>query len=421
MHIKFIHSADIHIDSPLRALAAHDSPVVGLLRTATRAAFTNLINRAIDEEVGFIVLAGDIFDRGCRDINTGMFFHQEMVRCHRAGIRVVIVRGNHDAENDMTRTLPPPDNVYIFRSDAPHTIKFDDCKIALHGQSYRHAETKDNLVAYYPAPLEGWINIGVLHTGLEGQNVEHASYAKCSIDELRNKGYQYMALGHIHQHAIYSESPYVVMPGSLQGRHPKELGPRGAVLVSCEHGEVLPPERIYVDVVRWALADVNISSANTREDCVTLAADAFRNLIAQADGRPVACRVQFTGKSMAHGSLFGQEQRLRQDLTAQALNVAGDNLWIEKIKVRSEPTLDAATVEARGDALGELQALLNEVAADPEFQATLPAEFAILLSKMPLDVFRQEVPALTAAKAGDFASLLPGIAPAVLDRIAKEG
>ncbi len=419
--LKFVHAADTHIDSALSGLSAHDNAVPDLMRTATRSAFSNLIDRTIAEKAAFLLLVGDVFDTAWKESNTGMFFVREMARLNVAKIQVVMLRGNHDAANEMTKSLPLTPNVHILSSEAPETVRFDldGVRVAVHGQSFKHAETTQNLLSKYPAPLDGYLNIGMLHTGLEG-NTPHGNYAPCSLDELKNKGYAYFALGHIHLHQIHCEAPWVVMPGNLQGRHVQELGPRGAMLVSYENGELQPPQRIFVDVLRWQMAEVDISTAKTRDDVVAQAGVVFRQLLDDADGRPLACRVTLTGKSAAHGALFGQEQLLRAELTAQAINVGGEEIWIEKVKVRSEPATDALVIAARGDALSELQALLGDAAKDPEFLASLESEFAVLLSKMPHDIYRQEVPALRAVRDGDFATLIREIAPSVLDRITLE-
>jgi DNA repair exonuclease SbcCD nuclease subunit len=419
--MKFIHAADLHIDSPLHGLSAHDGAPVELLRTATRSAFSALIDRAIDLKVAFVILAGDIFDGAWRDFNTPIFFGREMARLDSEGIFAIIVRGNHDAEHEMTKNLPLPPNVKVFGSDAPETfrLEFPDVRVALHGQSFKRAETTENLVRNYPARIEDWLNIGVLHTGLQGQT-KHAPYAPCSVEELKNKGMDYFALGHIHKAEIICESPWIVMPGNLPGRHINETGPRGAMLVTYENGELQRPERLLVDVVRWALAEVDISAARTRTDAVALAGTVFRRIMEQeSDGRPVACRVVFVGRSPAHGSLFGQERTLRAELMAQAINVAGDNLWIEKIKVSSKPAVDTAVIAERGDALGELQTMLVEAAQEPAFIASLEAEFGPLLGKIDLDVFTQDVPALKAVKSGNFAHLISEVTPSVIDLISR--
>jgi len=418
--LKFIHAADIHIDSALAGLSAHEDAPVELLRTATRTAFSALIDQAIEEKVAFIIIAGDLYDTDWKEYNTGYFFIREMARLNAVGIIAIVLYGNHDAENDMTKKLTVPSNVRVFNSAKAHTIRLEELRVALHGQSFKQADTRDNLVPGYPDPIPGWLNIGVLHTNLQG--TVHAPYAPCTLTELQNKGYAYWALGHVHQFGILAEAPWVVFPGNLQGRHVRETGPRGAVLVTYEDGQLQRPQRLLVDVVRWALANVDITGTQTREEVVAKVGQAFRHILDhEADGRPVACRVVLFGKSAAHGELFGQARQLRADLTAQAINVAGDNLWIEKIKVQSQPATDPIAIAERGDAVAELQDLLGEASQDPAFLASLKEELSPLLAKMPHDLFKQDVPALLAVKNGDFPALIAEIAPSVIDRIAREG
>lgn len=417
--MKFIHAADIHIDSALAGLSAHEDAPVELLRTATRTAFSALIDQAIEEKVAFIIIAGDLYDTDWKEYNTGYFFIREMARLNAVGIIAIVLYGNHDAENDMTKKLPVPPNVRVFNSAKAHTIRLEELRVALHGQSFRQADMRENLVPGYPEPIPGWLNIGVLHTNLQG--TVHAPYAPCTLTELQNKGYAYWALGHVHQFGILAEAPWVVFPGNLQGRHIRETGPRGAVLVTYEDGGLQRPQRLLVDVVRWALANVDITGTQTREEVVARVGQAFLHILDhEADGRPVACRVVLSGKSAAHGELFGQARQLRADLIAQAINVAGDNLWIEKIEVQSQPAIDPIAIAGRGDAVAELQALLGEASQDPAFLVSLKEEFSPLLAKMPHDLFKQDVPALLAVKNGDFSALIAEMAPSVIDRIARE-
>src|SRR5690606_26969906 len=248
--MRFIHAADIHLDSPLRGLGSYDDMPVDTLRGATRAAFTRLVEEAIALEVDFVVIAGDLYDGDWKDHNTGIYFARQMGRLRNAGIPVYVLHGNHDAESVMTRRLTLPDTVHVFRAGKPTTFVLSQLKVALHGQSFSHAAVTDNLAAGYPDPLPGHFNIGVLHTALEGY-AEHAHYAPCTLEQLHARGYQYWALGHVHEYCVFPGTVPVVFPGNLQGRHIREQGARGAVLVSCSEGEVQLIERLEVDVVRW--------------------------------------------------------------------------------------------------------------------------------------------------------------------------
>ncbi len=242
--MKFIHAADIHLDSPLTGLSAYVDAPVEMLRTATRDAFTNLVTEAIELQVDFMVIAGDLYDGTWKDHNTGVYFCKEMGRLKRASIPVYVLFGNHDAESEMTKKLQLPDNVFTFETRKPTTFRLEHLKVALHGHSFKEKETTENLVTGYPAPVQGMFNIGVLHTALEG-NSAHANYAPCSLDELHAKGYNYWALGHVHEHQIWKGASTVVFPGNLQGRHIRETGPRGAVLVTADETGIQEIKRLF--------------------------------------------------------------------------------------------------------------------------------------------------------------------------------
>ena len=137
----------------------------------------------------------------------------------------------------MTRGLELPDNVHVFSSRKAETFRIEHKKVALHGRSFKVAATTENLLPSYPESVAGWLNIGVLHTALEG-NAEHAKYAPCSVAELQAKGYQYWALGHVHEHWRLRGYVPIAYSGNLQGRHIRELGERGALLVTAEEGEI---------------------------------------------------------------------------------------------------------------------------------------------------------------------------------------
>src|SRR5581483_1458548 len=167
---KFVHAADIHLDSPLLGLDRYEGAPVDAIRGATRRAMANLVQLAIRERVNFVILAGDIYDGDWPDYNTGLFFINEVRKLQDANIPVVILRGNHDAESRITCRLTLPANTQELPTDRPGSIRLDEIGVALHGQGYaRQAETR-NLVAQYPPPVSGWCNIGVLHTGLNGRD-----------------------------------------------------------------------------------------------------------------------------------------------------------------------------------------------------------------------------------------------------------
>jgi len=416
--MKFIHTADIHLDSPLCGLASYQNAPVDALRTATRDAFSNLINEAIDEQVDFIVIAGDLYDGTWKDYNTGHFFVREMGRLNKADIPVYLLYGNHDAENEMTRRLLFPPNVHVFDARKPVTHRLEALRVALHGRSFKNAATFENLAVDYPDPIAGWLNIGVLHTALEG-SAAHARYAPCSLSELTAKGYDYWALGHVHEHAVLQQNPWVVFPGNLQGRHIREPGPRGAVLVTANETGIVSVDRLIVDVMRWEHVEVDASPADDLVAVVGLTGRALESLLAgAADTKPMSVRVTVVGRTPAHGELFGMDAQLREEILAQAAALGGERLWIEKVKVATTPATDASQITARGDAIADLQALLAQVPADETFMLSLAEALQQLTGRAPL-ALTDAVIDFKAIRAGDVSSIVQSVTPDLIAQLAR--
>ena len=416
--MKFIHTADIHLDSPLCGLASYQNAPVDALRTATRDAFSNLINEAIDEQVDFIVIAGDLYDGTWKDYNTGHFFVREMGRLNKADIPVYLLYGNHDAENEMTRRLLFPPNVHVFDARKPVTHRLEALRVALHGRSFKNAATFENLAVDYPDPIAGWLNIGVLHTALEG-SAAHARYAPCSLSELTAKGYDYWALGHVHEHAVLQQNPWVVFPGNLQGRHIREPGPRGAVLVTANETGIVSVNRLIVDVMRWEHVEVDASPADDLVAVVGLTGRALESLLAgAADTKPMSVRVTVVGRTPAHGELFGMDAQLREEILAQAAALGGERLWIEKVKVATTPATDASQITARGDAIADLQALLAQVPADETFMLSLAEALQQLTGRAPL-ALTDAVIDFKAIRAGDVSAIVQSVTPDLIEQLAR--
>ena len=416
--MKFIHTADIHLDSPLTGLSAYADAPVEMLRTASRDAFTNLVTEAIEQEVDFMVIAGDLYDGTWKDHNTGIYFCKEMGRLKKAGIPVYVLFGNHDAESEMTKKLQLPDNVFTFETRKPTTFRLERLKVALHGHSFKEKETTENLVTGYPAPVQGMFNIGVLHTALEGNSV-HANYAPCSLDELYAKGYNYWALGHVHEHQIWKGASTVVFPGNLQGRHIRETGPRGAVLVTADETGVQEIKRLFVDVLRWYSLEVNASGCDSLSEVVGIIGKALEGLVENSPSTtPTAIRVTVTGKTSAHGDLFGLESQLRAEVLALAAAIGSERLWIEKVKVATSGVDDGEAVRARADALSDLQYILEAAESDQDFIKSLREDLLGLVNKAPLEL-QTSVPYFNAIRSGDLLELIREVRPGLVSHLAK--
>lgn len=412
---KFLHTADIHLDSPLRGLSRYEGVPVDHVRLAPRAALTNLVDVALEEEVAFVVIAGDLFDGAWDDFSTGLYFCGAMRRLKDAGIAVYIAYGNHDAESLQTKRLPLPDNVRVFSAKAAETLIDDKTGVALHGQSYKSRDPGGDLSAAYPAAIEGRLNIGVLHTALEGGRPPHAAYAPCSPNQLASKGYDYWALGHVHTHEVVSEEPYIVFPGNLQGRNIRECGPKGALVVSIDNAAVTGLTFTACDAVRWAQVAVDVADCMSLQESEIRARDALAQAFRdEAEGRPLVVRVTLQGRTNLHGELVQRLAVLREDIRALATGIT-DLLWVEKVVLSTE----MASVAAEGEPdVDDIASLLGQGMADAGLRETLAEDFGQFFGRIPPEL-AEESELLSSARSGAFDPILRDAAESLRARLAE--
>ena len=354
---KFIHAADIHLDSPLRGLSRYETAPVDTIRGACRRAFENLIDLAIDQRVAFVLLAGDLYDGDWKDFSTGIFIARQLARLGKHDIQVVGVAGNHDAASRITKSLILPDNVAFLSTKAPETHILDDLGVAIHGQGYSSKHVTHNLAAGFPAADPERFNIGLLHTSLDGRE-GHADYAPCTLDDLRRTGYQYWALGHVHQREAVSKDPWVVFPGCIQGRHAREAGAKGCTLVTVEDDTVQAVEHLDLDVVRWLTCRVDLEGVEDEQEAKERTRRAIEERRGQADVRSLAMRVRLEGACAVADELAAGRFELEEEIRAQAVADSGGELWIEKVELAVKPMRGLEAVLAEDSALG---ALLREI------------------------------------------------------------
>jgi DNA repair protein SbcD/Mre11 len=381
---KFIHAADIHLDSPLKGLERYDGAPVEEIRGATRQALKNLVQLAIDEEVAFVLIAGDLYDGDWRDHRTGLFFAAEMSKLREAQIRVYLITGNHDAANRMTRTLKLPENVTRFSTKKPETRSLDEFGVSIHGQGFATAACVENLALSYPPPMPGQFNIGLLHTSAAG-NAAHAVYAECRYDDLRSKQYDYWALGHIHQRGSVWDDPRIHFPGNLQGRHIRETGAKGCLLVTVDDRHETDIRFEPLDVLRWERCPVNATPAEDGYAVIERVSQALNELVGGSDGRPIAARIEVSGACRAHEMITADPHRWTNEIRAVVHDLGRGNVWIEKVKFQTSMPLDAKASQADDGPLGELLQYIHELRHEPAVLEKLAGELADLARKLPLE------------------------------------
>jgi DNA repair protein SbcD/Mre11 len=375
---SFIHAADLHLGSPLSGLAARDADLARRLASAGRQAFEDLITRAIERQVAFVVVAGDVYDGDWVDATIGLFFARQVARLDRAGIPTILVRGNHDAESVISRAITLPPSVHVFPSNRAGTYRIEALRVALHGRSFPDRAVAENLALTYPAAVPGWFNLGILHTSCTG-HAAHETYAPCSVADLAARGYDYWALGHIHEYAALSRDPWIVFPGNLQGRSVRECGEKGAVLVEVADGRVAGITRLALDRARFEQVFVDLADAADIRAALEAVEAALRPLAALATSRLLLVRVHLTGVTRAHDALAADREGVTAEIQAAAHRLHED-IWLERVKI--ETRRPRAVLEPAGPAI-DPAALLADLDRDPEFRARARAALAEIAGRMP--------------------------------------
>ncbi len=409
---SFIHAADIHLDSPMLRLDAYEGAPVEQIRQATRRALDNLVELAISEKVDFLLISGDLYDGDWKDYNTGLFFLSRMARLAQAGISVHIIAGNHDAANKMTKSLRLPEAVHRFESRSPATVRLEKTGVAIHGQSFASAAVNRDLSTAYPAAIEGYFNIGMLHTCAAGSS-EHDPYAPCTIEGLKSKGYDYWALGHIHKRQTLCQDPPILFPGNLQGRSIRETGEKGCVLVKVQNGQ---PECQFhpLDVFRWEQCEVDLGGEKTESGAMEKIMNRV-SAIASGSDISMALRVNVFGACPAHNKIAADPERLLNLIRAGAIFCLQDRVWIEKVKVDTSPPSSEESL-GQGGPVEVLLELIEEIGADPDQMRALGSYLGDLWAKLPPEI-KSGAGAVSPDDPGAIAQLLDEVRPLLVQRL----
>ena len=348
MGFKFVHAADLHLDSPFRALSA-DARLGELFRRATLKAFSRIVDLCLRERVQFLVIAGDLFDQKDRSVRARLALRKELSRLDVAGISTFIVHGNHDPLSDDAGPTAFPSSVKVFGACWDEALVLQEGRILcrVQGISYPHERVTEDLSPAFRRQGPEF-TVGVLHANL-GRNTEHENYAPCTIEGLASRDLDYWALGHVHTRCEYPlpSAGIAVYPGNPQGRHIRELDERGCVLVEVTEGAT--DRRFFpVDAIRWHRIQVPLTAVTCLE---ALEAEIEDQLDAWRDSFHDAhvVRVELLGRGSLReeltkpGALASLEEHLRESLLARELPVV-----LESVRDLSRATLDLDAVHAAG-------------------------------------------------------------------------
>lgn len=375
---RFLHTGDLHLDSPVEGLSAEAPPeVLPVLRNATTDAWRAVVRTAIDERVDFVVVAGDVFEVASPTLLGQTRFRDGLAELAAAGIASYVVHGNHDPLDGRTwaPSLAFPDAVHRFGTAAVEAVPVvrDGREIArVHGRSYPRAAVTDNYAADFRADPNAPFSIGLLHTNV-GDRPGHGNYAPCSVDDLRVAGMDYWALGHIHQPGQVLADPPAYYCGIPQGRDPGELGARGCWLIEVDAAGRVAPRFVATDVVRWQPAEVSIDGIADDEALGRACREVIGRAMDGADGRSLIVRLRLTGRGPLHATVrrTGYLEDLRQLLNEETVG-APPFAWLESIRDATRPEVDLDARRGAADFVGDF--LRTAAAARRAERTTDPEE-----------------------------------------------
>ncbi|MBM7563671.1 metallophosphoesterase family protein [Paenibacillus sacheonensis] len=366
---RFIHAADLHVDSPFRGLSEAPSHVREALQASTFRAVARLVDAAIAEAVDFVVIAGDLYDSADRSLRAQLALQKEWQRLHAHGVQLFVIHGNHDPLSGQQAALRWPDSVYFFGAErveqVPAYTRQGELAAYITGISYGTRSVTANLAAGYKARMDDSYGIALLHGNVDGID-GHDPYAPCRLDELVGAGFHYWALGHIHIRAVLHEYPHVVYAGNTQGRHAKESGAKGCYVVDVSASRETELRFVPLDSVRWLNVQTAIEGLTSEQELLDAMEDEVCRAAADCGGRSIMARFSLVGRGVLHARL-GDSERLQELLEGLRERIAenGSGLfstgnseygwcWISELEASTGAPIDLAALAEEDSFIGEL-------------------------------------------------------------------
>ncbi len=369
-HFKFIHAADLHLDTPFRGISATDTEISEALRDASLEALTNIVDEATSRRVDFVLFAGDIYDGAERGVRAQLAFQRALQRLDAAGIRAFIIHGNHDPLDGWSAIREFPTNTRVFSTEyeAIPFAKDGDVLATIHGVSYGQNHVKENLSLAYQATGEGF-QIGLLHCEVGKPD---GAYAPCSLRDLERSGLDYWALGHIHAEQVLCDEPRVVYPGNTQGRSFNEEGARGVRYVEVREGKIDCFEFVEVDSWRFVTLEIDVSDAVDVAELIDLVEGELETLVFD---RAVALRIKLTGATEAYEGLVREGVSVIEEHLRDATSRRRPRVWLARVENKTRPKIDIDEVLERDDFGAEAVRCSNAHAFVPEPSECIAAKY----------------------------------------------
>ena len=375
---RFIHAADLHLDSPFRGLAQASPRLGDLLHSATFQALDRIVGHAIKSESDFVLLAGDLYDSSDRSLRALVEFRRQMERLAERDIGAYVVHGNHDPLNGWGSEFKMPPNVIVFDGEVCEqpVVRNGEEIARISGVSYTQERVTENLAKSFMPTPGGAYSIAMLHANI-GHQSGHADYAPASITDLADAGFDYWALGHVHTRAVLSSSPAIVYPGNPQGRHARETGPRGCFQVDVDDSGRTKLKFVETDVVRWARLDVSITEHTRMDGLVDGLRESAGEIAGKFEGVTVI-RCRLVGNGSLHTDLGrdGVREQLQHEL--------GTEYDIESLRIVTGPEVDRVRLMETEPLVGDLVGLIEKAREDPAYREYLAESLKPLFRKQGL-------------------------------------
>lgn len=371
--VTFVHAADLHLDAPFQGLREVDERVGRELAEATYQAWRRIVDLAIEREVDFVVLAGDLYNSGDRSLRAQIRVREQAQRLADAGIALFVAHGNHDPLDGWSAGLAMPESVHVFGGRETRRIvavESGEFICAVYGRSFATREELSDFTPGYAREPADTIAVGVLHANV-GNNADYDPYAPCTLDALRAARMDYWALGHIHKHEILLTDPYAVYAGSPQGLNPKEIGAHGCCVVSMSSGGAVKLEHVDLAPVVWAVDDVRVDGIDSVDRLEALLNERLSEL-RHAAGRPVVARLRLVGRAKVHADLTRPAviRDLTEALRSEQLSHEPWG-WLDSLVDATGAVLDLDALADSPEFSGELVRIATELASDEEGLAEL--------------------------------------------------
>ncbi len=368
-NFSFIHTADLHLDSPFSGLRQVDGEVAAILKDATFRAFDKVVDLAVNHKVDFLLIAGDIYDSADRSLRAQLKFADGLKRLSDTGIRSFVCHGNHDPLDGWSASLHWPEEVHVFPPELESVaLKIGGEQVVrIQGISYPHSRIDDSFGRGFVRQGSEPFQIGLLHCSV-GSDPAHETYAPRTLDELVAANLDYWALGHVHTHRILKHGqPFIAYSGTTQGRHIRESGPRGCLLVEVSGKGEVTARFEPVDTVRWSSYEIHIDHFETEGDLVEALELACERISSEAQERMAISRVILRGRGPLHSVL--RRPQVVEDLTERLRETgleAKPPVWIERISVSTSTAIDLNLRRQSADFLGEVLRVIEACRRDPE-------------------------------------------------------